>query len=890
MACPFWCIRLALYVLPFVYCYSLRFENGKVYQYTYTTSTLFSEVNTENKVGVTQKDVGVQLSINFDLTTLMTSPDVQFLKLQLTSATFSSVARPTEERDLSSLLKYPAFFEMAGDTVDKVFLVDADPVFSTNIKKGIMALFQVKEDAGERTEVDVCGECKVSYTVPSPGTVSKIKTSCQNLEIAGQFSSPNKVLGLSVWNKATVHYELKNGAIATATSTTRLVSYLNLRTSLNGGVISSQKLFLERTDPQNTVTSSSVEDAVKQAEKDTGRSLVMSLLPSDDEVQQCTEATCQPPKELAAKLHDDLIKDKVATLASAKAFVKMLRSFRNAGKSTLAELLGSPDSFYIVQQLIDIATAAQTKPAQQALMDLISFEDDYALEYPERYLFAAAYSTHPSESLIRDFIGVLGKPLPSQTLRESLLLGLASMINTYCHVKEQCQQKVVKEVQKLLVDGLKKCGEQTCRQMFLRALGNAGLPETVSAILPHTETPSAPMLSGTAIEALRRIHKQFISDAVKQAMLRIFHQSRAQYDSSVQAAALSVLLHNQPSPQVLKDIFLAALDQSNFEFSTFVINSILDAAITDLSVRQSLSTVLKDPSFNNYYVLSQKGKSSIFTNYLAKTADINATYTMYIENSKTGIMKKSGMDVNLLGKLLKQPFLKFGIYAEGLESLLGDEEANGGEKKEDVVPAEPTAGMTFSLMDVLLRHIEFFRGSAGLMSAVWNAPSELTSALQGNLLLQDHSQRIHLSNGLVIEVEVLGVLSMDLSGYASISLWNRNCESLIKNSGALYIEGSMRLDSTALKSGLVFSGEGQTAINFLSDVDFYELPAKVCMQMKRPKFTFTQSVLKYERLKGLKRLRRRTRKRSTITAESYFLNKANSEECRVMKKDEEQNE
>ena len=49
---------------------------------------------------------------------------------------------------------------------------------------------------------------------------------------------------------------------------------------------------------------------------------------------------------------------------------------------------------------------------------------------------------------------------------------------------------------------------------------------------------------------------------------------------------------------------------------------------------------------------------------------------------------------------------------------------------------------------------------------------------------------------------------------------------------------------------------------------------------------FRQSVMKYERLKGVKKLRRRFTKTSTISAESYFLNKGNSEECRVMKKEE----
>jgi microsomal triglyceride transfer protein large subunit len=75
---------------------------------------------------------------------------------------------------------------------------------------------------------------------------------------------------------------------------------------------------------------------------------------------------------------------------------------------------------------------------------------------------------------------------------------------------------------------------------------------------------------------------------------------------------------------------------------------------------------------------------------------------------------------------------QFGIYAEGLESLVGE----SGDQKDEGSPTDeesedkPTAGLTFTLMDVLLRQIEFFRGSGGLMSAVWNAPSELTSALQ----------------------------------------------------------------------------------------------------------------------------------------------------------------
>ena len=56
------------------------------------------------------------------------------------------------------------------------------------------------------------------------------------------------------------------------------------------------------------------------------------------------------------------------------------------------------------------------------------------------------------------------------------------------------------------------------------------------------------------------------------------------------------------------------------------------------------------------------------------------------------------------------------------------EDKKGGEEEESGV--ESMAGMSFMLMDVVLKQVEFFRGMSGLMSAVWNAPSELTSALQ----------------------------------------------------------------------------------------------------------------------------------------------------------------
>ena len=53
------------------------------------------------------------------------------------------------------------------------------------------------------------------------------------------------------------------------------------------------------------------------------------------------------------------------------------------------------------------------------------------------------------------------------------------------------------------------------------------------------------------------------------------------------------------------------------------------------------------------------------------------------------------------------------------------------------------------------------------------------------MLLQDYSERIHLNSGLIAELDVLGVLSLSLDGALSVSLWNKNAHSLIKNTCVL---------------------------------------------------------------------------------------------------------
>ena len=61
-------------------------------------------------------------------------------------------------------------------------------------------------------------------------------------------------------------------------------------------------------------------------------------------------------------------------------------------------------SLCLRSQLLDIATAAQTEASREALLELLNFEDEEAVDHSQRFLFAAAYSSHPSETLIADLL------------------------------------------------------------------------------------------------------------------------------------------------------------------------------------------------------------------------------------------------------------------------------------------------------------------------------------------------------------------------------------------------------------------------------------------------------------------------------------------------------
>lgn len=151
------------------------------------------------------------------------------------------------------------------------------------------------------------------------------------------------------------------------------------------------------------------------------------------------------------------------------------------------------------------------------------------------------------------------------------------------------------------------------------------------------------------------------------------------------------------------------------------------------------------------------------------------------------------------------------------------------------------AGMSLRIMNFQLRPIIFFTGTGELMGHVWSGTaSEPTTAYQGNLLLADYWSTHPLLNGFVVEQQLRGVLSVDLSGEIQISLWSRNSHSVVHTKGSLLFQGSQTLLTSDHKTSASkqFSFGGNTQLDFTTDADFYSTPFKMCMQIDRPEFTF----------------------------------------------------
>ncbi|KFM79183.1 Microsomal triglyceride transfer protein large subunit, partial [Stegodyphus mimosarum] len=274
-------------------------------------------------------------------------------------------------------------------------------------------------------------------------------------------------------------------------------------------------------------------------------------------------------------------------------------------------------------------------------------------------------------------------------------------------------------------------------------------------------------------------------------------------------------------------------------------------------LRSRVMKILDDKEISHYYSLAQKGSSSLFTRPLLSADGINVTYGIEMEMLDGGLLKRSSFDVDFETSVGISNLLSVGMFAEGLSSIAGDSSGEEG--------VDPTAGMELTFLESSLRPYVFFSSTSELMGHAWSGTaSEPTPALQGIFALSDDKNLLVLNNGMIAQLELRGVLSVDLSASIQISLWNRNSQSQVKNAAALLMVGVATVDSDIAKTQGAFNFMGQSAIEFKTDLEFYESPFKMCLQMDHPDVIIKRNFQRSFEITGSKFLVKKSKKRKRL--------------------------
>ncbi|CAG7828228.1 unnamed protein product [Allacma fusca] len=890
-----------------------NYEVGSVYTYDYVLGLELNEppavsAKDSNGAGGTSGQVKPPSTVGYKvLTTVQVRPVWQnepggaILEITLSRPQLQIKSRKAPHPDgfrdhtsqLDSASLHPLYVYWKDGIIQKTYSVTNDDISFVNIKKGIANLLQIPTGttSGTVDENTPMGQCKVTYESCDTRHVTKHLTgNCEQLAAAQKFPSSthsSRVLGADVQSNITVRTILTREAVvveeseATERHTVRTTAKQEVGATINTS--QSFKLTGTTSSSDNIVTASSAEAAIKEIAKISGLQMTTdSLVSQYEKFPQCEGPNC--------KNYDTLIKsldyESISTNKMASAFIQIVTKFRDASADEIEKILNANKKN--LPALLDACAAAGTPSAHKAAMKVLDFEDDDFISNPERYLLGLSLSPTPAPEAIPDLFNLIKKKMKSSKLQETLVLSIAALVNTLRtnnrRTGSPALDKLIDvEVEDYIVKSLEDCTESSCQQMYLRALKNLKSKATLPKLFEIIQS-SDPKTGVVAMKAVHAFPDPLIAVTFRPTLLKVVQQLGKKYDSSARTLALDILLRNKPTREEVLQILhlLKNHDSQHAEVTTFMWNRVQEFMETNSELAKFVNDIITEEGLQTYHHLAPKGLSTAFSRTFTSGPSGNTSFSNAIEMSSK-ILKRSSFDVYIKSSDDSLHLLSLGIFAGGLSSFA----SSNNEVAVDEESEDATAGMELTLMGVQLRPIVFFTGKGELMSLVWSgAGSERTSAIKGNVLLQDEKQVIPLYCGLVTDINIQGGLSFELAGQVQISLWYRTANSLVENKAALVLQSTIRVDTSFVKSRVDYTVAAEASLHFTSDINFSD-GVLMCLKLTQPEFNIRQNIHKTERIPGSKhRLRKAKYKTTPVPGITYALNKKNSQLCGVMYKDE----
>ncbi|XP_010369939.2 microsomal triglyceride transfer protein large subunit [Rhinopithecus roxellana] len=880
-------ILLAVLFLCFISSYSasvkghttgLSLNNDRLYKLTYSTEVLL-----DRGKGKLQDSVGYRISSNVDVALLWRNPDGdddQLIQITMKDVNVENVNQQRGEKSIFKgksppkimgkenleALQRPMLLHLIHGKVKEFYSYQNEPVAIENIKRGLASLFQTQLSSGTTNEVDISGNCKVTYQAHQ-GKVIKIKA-LDSCKIARSgFTTPNQVLGVSSKATSVTTYKIEDSFVIAVLAEETHAFGLNFLQTITGKIVSKQKLELKTTEAGPRLMSGKQAATVIKAVDSK-----YTAIPIVGQVFQSQCKGCPSILEHWQSIRKYLQPDSLSKAEAVRSFLAFIQHLRNAKKEEILQIL-KMESKEVLPQLVDAVTSAQTSDSLEAILDFLDFKSDSSIILQERFLYACGFASHPDEELLRALISKFKGSIGSSDIRETVMIIIGTLVRKLCQ-NEGCKLKAVVEAKKLILGGLEKAEKKEDTRMYLLALKNALLPEGIPSLLKYAEAGEGP-ISHLATTTLQRYDLPFITDEVKKTLNRIYHQNRKVHEKTVRTTAAAIILNNNPSYMEVKNILLS-IGELPQEMNKYMLAIVQDILHFEMPASKIVRRVLKEMVAHNYDRFSRSGSSSAYTGYIERSPHSASTYSLDILYSGSGILRRSNLNVfQYIGKAGLHGS-QVVIEAQGLEALIAATPDEGEENLDSY------AGMSAILFDVQLRPVTFFNGYSDLMSKMLSASGDPISVVKGLILLIDHSQELQLQSGLKANIEVQGGLAIDISGAMEFSLWYRESKTRVKNRVTVVITTDITVDSSFVKAGLETSTETEGGLEFISTVQFSQYPFLVCMQMDKDEAPFRQFEKKYERLSTGRGYVSQKRKESVLAGCEFPLHQENSEMCKVV--------
>ncbi|XP_070949366.1 microsomal triglyceride transfer protein large subunit isoform X4 [Macaca nemestrina] len=763
-------------------------------------------------------------------------------------------------------LQRPMLLHLIHGKVKEFYSYQNEPVAIENIKRGLASLFQTQLSSGTTNEVDISGNCKVTYQAHQ-GKVIKIKA-LDSCKIARSgFTTPNQVLGVSSKATSVTTYKIEDSFVIAVLAEETHAFGLNFLQTITGKIVSKQKLELKTTEAGPRLMSGKQAATIIKAVDSK-----YTAIPIVGQVFQSHCKGCPSILEHWQSTRKYLQPDSLSKAEAVRNFLAFVQHLRTAKKEEILQIL-KMESKEVLPQLVDAVTSAQTSDSLEAILDFLDFKSDSSIILQERFLYACGFASHPDEELLRALISKFKGSIGSSDIRETVMIIIGTLVRKLCQ-NEGCKLKAVVEAKKLILGGLEKAEKKEDTRMYLLALKNALLPEGIPSLLKYAEAGEGP-ISHLATTTLQRYDLPFITDEVKKTLNRIYHQNRKVHEKTVRTTAAAIILNNNPSYMEVKNILLS-IGELPQEMNKYMLAIVQDILHFEMPASKIVRRVLKEMVAHNYDRFSRSGSSSAYTGYIERSPHSASTYSLDILYSGSGILRRSNLNIfQYIGKAGLHGS-QVVIEAQGLEALIAATPDEGEENLDSY------AGMSAILFDVQLRPVTFFNGYSDLMSKMLSASGDPISVVKGLILLIDHSQELQLQSGLKANIEVQGGLAIDISGAMEFSLWYRESKTRVKNRVTVVITTDITVDSSFVKAGLETSTETEAGLEFISTVQFSQYPFLVCMQMDKDEAPFRQFEKKYERLSTGRGYVSQKRKESLLAGCEFPLHQENSEMCKVV--------